>query len=38
MAIGVSAMSDGGNWIIKGTVTGNSRGHVGGTAAVGYQW
>ena len=37
-AIGYSSISDGGNWIIKGTVTGNSRGHVGGTAAVGYQW
>ncbi|MGF6148920.1 YadA family autotransporter adhesin, partial [Kingella potus] len=37
-AVGYSSISDGGNWIIKGTVTGNSRGHVGGTAAVGYQW
>ena len=37
-AIGYSTISDGGNWIIKGTATGNSRGHYGATAAVGYQW
>ncbi|MDO4878786.1 MAG: YadA-like family protein, partial [Neisseria sp.] len=37
-AVGYSTISDGGNWIIKGTATGNSRGHYGATAAVGYQW
>ena len=37
-AIGYSTISDGGNWIVKGTATGNSRGHYGATAAVGYQW
>ncbi|WP_174520389.1 YadA family autotransporter adhesin, partial [Bergeriella denitrificans] len=37
-AIGYSSISDGGNWIIKGTASGNSRGNYGATAAVGYQW
>ena len=37
-AVGFSSISDGGNWIIKGTASGNSRGHYGATAAVGYQW
>ena len=26
-AVGFSSISDGGNWIIKGTASGNSRGH-----------
>ncbi len=37
-AIGFSSISDGGNWIVKGTASGNSRGNYGATAAVGYQW
>lgn len=37
-AIGYSSISDGGNWIIKGTASGNSRGHFGASASVGYQW
>ncbi|MDO4641751.1 MAG: YadA-like family protein [Neisseria sp.] len=37
-AIGYSSISDNGNWIIKGTAGGNSRGHFGATAGVGYQW
>ena len=37
-AVGVSSISDGGNWIIKGTANGNSRGHFGASAAIGYQW
>ncbi|HHK5575076.1 TPA: YadA family autotransporter adhesin [Neisseria cinerea] len=37
-AIGYSSISDGGNWIIKGTTSGNSRGHFGASASVGYQW
>ncbi|QEY25471.1 YadA-like family protein [Neisseria zalophi] len=37
-AIGYSSISDNGNWVIKGTATGNSRGHYGATAGVGYQW
>lgn len=34
-AIGYSSISDGGNWIIKGTASGNSRGHFGASASVG---
>ena len=37
-AIGLSSISDGGHWSIKGTASGNSRGHFGATVAVGYQW
>ncbi|MBG9085501.1 autotransporter adhesin NhhA [Neisseria meningitidis] len=37
-AIVYSSISDGGNWIIKGTASGNSRGHFGASASVGYQW
>ncbi|WP_312266957.1 YadA-like family protein, partial [Neisseria sp.] len=37
-AVGYSGISDNGNWIIKGTATGNSRGQYGATAGVGYQW
>ncbi|HFC7772265.1 TPA: ESPR-type extended signal peptide-containing protein [Neisseria meningitidis] len=37
-AIGYSSISDGGNWIIKVTASGNSRGHFGASASVGYQW
>lgn len=38
VAAGVSSISDNGKWILKGTVSGNSRGHFGGTVGVGYQW
>ena len=37
-AVGLSSISDGGHWIVKGTASGNSRGHFGATVAVGYQW
>ncbi|HGG9592328.1 TPA: autotransporter adhesin NhhA [Neisseria meningitidis] len=37
-AIGYSSISDAGNWVIKGTASGNSRGHFGASASVGYQW
>ncbi|WP_314342598.1 YadA-like family protein [Simonsiella muelleri] len=37
-AIGMSAISDGGNWVIKGVATGNSKGHFGATIGAGYQW
>lgn len=37
-AIGYSSISDTGNWVIKGTASGNSRGHFGASASVGYQW
>ena len=38
MAIGVSSMSDGGNWIIKGNFSTNTGGHVGVGAGALYQW
>ena len=38
MAIGVSAMSDGGNWIVKGNFSANTDGHVGVGAGALYQW
>lgn len=37
-SIGYSSISDTGNWVIKGTASGNSRGHFGTSASVGYQW
>ena len=37
-AVGFSAISDGGNWIIKGSVNGHTRGHFGATVGAGYQW
>ncbi|MCG7656108.1 ESPR-type extended signal peptide-containing protein [Wielerella bovis] len=37
-AVGFSAITDGGNWIIKGTASGNSKGHFGATVGAGYQW
>ena len=37
-AIGYSSISDGGNWIIKGTASGNSRGNFGVSSSIGYQW
>jgi len=37
-AIGLSSISDGGNWILKGSVSGNSRGHIGGTTSVTYMF
>ncbi|VEE08621.1 YadA-like family protein [Neisseria animalis] len=38
MAIGLSSMSDGGNWIIKGNFSANSNGNVGIGAGALYQW
>ncbi|MDH2925465.1 trimeric autotransporter adhesin [Nicoletella semolina] len=37
-AIGISAISDGGDWILKGSINSNSRGHVGATMSAGFQW
>lgn len=37
-AAGVSRISDNGKWILKGAVSGSSRGHLGANASVGYQW
>ncbi|WP_338578177.1 YadA-like family protein [Neisseria leonii] len=38
VAIGMSSMSDGGNWIIKGNVSTNTNGTVGIGAGALYQW
>ncbi|MDO5667480.1 MAG: YadA-like family protein [Alcaligenaceae bacterium] len=37
-AAGLSTVSDNGKWIMKGSVSGNSRGNVTYGAGVGYQW
>jgi len=37
-AVGFSAINDGGNWIVKGIATGNSKGKFGATIGAGYQW
>ena len=37
-AAGLSTISSSGKWLLKGTVSGNSRGHVTYGAGVGYQW
>ncbi|MBR6877589.1 MAG: YadA-like family protein, partial [Neisseriaceae bacterium] len=37
-AIGISTISDSGNWILKGTATGNSQKRYGAGIGVGYQW
>ncbi|MFC5921118.1 YadA family autotransporter adhesin, partial [Neisseria weixii] len=38
MAIGISSMSDGGNWIIKGNFSTNTGGHMGVGIGGLYQW
>ena len=37
-ALGVSSISDSGNWVFKATASGNSRNNFGGTVGAGYQW
>ncbi|WP_373755641.1 YadA family autotransporter adhesin, partial [Neisseria sp.] len=37
-ALGVSSMSDNGNWIVKGNFSTNTNGHVGVGAGALYQW
>ncbi|ETF02412.1 hypothetical protein W822_15460 [Advenella kashmirensis W13003] len=37
-AAGLSKVSDNGNWIIKGSVSGNTRGKTMIGAGIGYQW
>ena len=37
-AVGLSTISDNGKWIIKSSVSGNTRGDVTYGAGVGYQW
>ncbi|RZT99204.1 trimeric autotransporter adhesin [Advenella incenata] len=38
VAMGLSTVSGNGKWVLKGSVTSSSRGQVGGTVGVGYQW
>ena len=37
-AVGFSAISDSGNWIIKGSASGNNKARFGATIGAGYQW
>ncbi|MCD0505889.1 YadA-like family protein, partial [Bordetella petrii] len=37
-ALGVSTVSDNGNWVLKLSGNSNSRGDYGGAVGVGYQW
>lgn len=37
-AMGLSTVTEGGSWVLKGTVAGSSRGDYGGSVGVGYQW
>ncbi|NLN66787.1 MAG: hypothetical protein GX143_01305, partial [Alcaligenaceae bacterium] len=37
-AAGLSTISDNGKWVLKGSVSGNSRGDTTYGAGVGYQW
>ncbi len=37
-AIGVSTISDNGNWVVKANMSGNARSQYGASAGVGYQW
>ncbi|MDO5653948.1 MAG: YadA-like family protein, partial [Brachymonas sp.] len=38
MAMGLSMVSDNGKWVIKGSLSSNTRGHVGASVGAGYQW
>ena len=38
LAVGMSSMSDGGNWIVKGNISVNTKGRVGAGAGALYQW
>ncbi|WP_338691648.1 YadA-like family protein [Neisseria leonii] len=38
VAVGMSSMSDSGNWIVKGTVSANSSGRIGASTGALYQW
>ena len=37
-AIGISHITEGGNWVFKATGSGNSQGDFGGSIGAGYQW
>ncbi|MFJ1209520.1 YadA-like family protein [Burkholderia pyrrocinia] len=38
VALGLSTVSDNGNWVLKGSASSTSRGDVGASVGVGYQW
>ena len=38
LAVGASAMTDGGNWIFKGNFSVNTKGRVGAGAGALFQW
>ena len=38
LAVGFSALTDSGNWVIKGTISGNTQGKLGVGAGALYQW
>ncbi|MDO4696263.1 MAG: YadA-like family protein, partial [Neisseria sp.] len=38
LAIGVSRLSDGGNWIVKAQASANTKGDFNVGAGIGYQW
>ena len=38
VAVGVSTISENGNWIFKGAVTTSSHGGTGAVVGAGYQW
>ncbi|MBK6868267.1 MAG: YadA-like family protein [Burkholderiales bacterium] len=38
IALGLSAISDNGKWIVKGSLSRNSQGHTGVAVGAGFQW
>jgi len=38
VALGLSTISDNGKWVVKGSASSTSRGDVGASVGVGYQW
>ncbi|WP_175776294.1 YadA-like family protein [Burkholderia anthina] len=38
VALGLSTVSDNGNWVMKGSASSSSRGDIGASVGVGYQW
>ncbi|WP_175841825.1 YadA-like family protein [Burkholderia arboris] len=38
VALGLSTVSDNGNWVLKGSASSTSRGDLGASVGVGYQW
>ncbi|VWB69986.1 transporter [Burkholderia lata] len=38
VALGLSTISDSGKWVVKGSASSTSRGDIGASVGVGYQW